>query len=465
MRKLLNIIHWFAKIVFQRQIRNKIHFLKGYQIENILTKQYLNSNLFVNEKRGEQLNQLRKSDLFPTENLTNIIYKKDKESVKKIKYSKIKFLNNIEYINLLNGFIDNSIIPSNWKNEGLHYAGYIAEKNEWCLPSWIWTNAAIARYYFNTKKSELGIKLSDKLLELQLDDGGWMVRYDYSNINETVSPIIAPNDSAYIASNAMLNAYKETSLSKYLASAEKCAHWIMEKGHEDGMVMIGYDPEQKHWEKENNIVDVGFTADLFCNLFLITENKAYLNFAKSFIEKYINYFYLGSGKFATSINSKMQKTGGVFARGQAWALEGLIPYYKVSKDARILEIIIQVTKNLMTQQKRNGGWLYNLRPDILGRISGYDNKGIPVIASALIRCIELIPDEKMNLLKSINKSIGWCKRHTYNNEKTNGMILSNNFEGAIVHSFYTSTAFVYSNCYLIETLLKLKEIENDNTNT
>lgn len=77
------------------------------------------------------------------------------------------------------------------------YAGYIAECNEWCLPSWIWTNAATIRMYCTTNNLLEAKALADRLAEKQQDCGGWIVRNDYDK--HGAIPMLAPNDSAYIA--------------------------------------------------------------------------------------------------------------------------------------------------------------------------------------------------------------------------------------------------------------------------
>lgn len=42
-------------------------------------------------------------------------------------------------------FILSAAVPKENEFYGTYYAGYIAESKEWCLPSWIWTNASIVR--------------------------------------------------------------------------------------------------------------------------------------------------------------------------------------------------------------------------------------------------------------------------------------------------------------------------------
>lgn len=177
-------------------------------------------------------------------------------------------VDDIHDLTLWETFINNSIIPKGFRNEDLHYAGFICDVDEWCLPSWIWTNAALVKMYCCRGEVQKGKTLADRLLDKQLPCGGWVVRNDY-DANGAV-PVIAPNDSAYIANNALLEMFLLSGKVQYLAAAEKCAKWIIMTAREDGLVYIGYDVQRQEWKKDNNIVDIGFTAALFARLYCIS---------------------------------------------------------------------------------------------------------------------------------------------------------------------------------------------------
>lgn len=106
------------------------------------------------------------------------------------------------------------------------YAGYIAEYKEWCLPSWIWTNAATVRVYCACSSIEKAKLLADNLAAKQQECGGWIVRNDYDRQGSI--PMLAPNYSAYIANNAFVELYHATKETRYLDIARRCAEWIIE---------------------------------------------------------------------------------------------------------------------------------------------------------------------------------------------------------------------------------------------
>lgn len=347
-------------------------------------------------------------------------------------------------------FVMSSEIPEGYKSAGLHYAGFI-EKKGWCLPSWIWTNAALVRMYCKVGNLTSGQAIADRLLALQEECGGWIVRNDYTPTD--VIPVLAPNDSSYIANNAMLSVYRATGEKRYIDSACRCADWIISSARQDGMVPVGYDMKRNVWQR-HNIVDTGFTAALFASLYEITKEPKYYDFLKRFVVSYIKLFYIPAKKgFSTSLDSNDQQHGGMFARGQAWALEGLIPAYRLLQDDGIRTVIEDTISTILRHQRSDGGWAYNLTRSLMGE----DCKGIAVIAKALMDWNEICPSE--DLKDAARRAFEWCRKHTAVNGEARGGIFSYCMEGAVVHNLYTSTAFVYASAYAIEVENKLKQSE------
>lgn len=353
------------------------------------------------------------------------------------------------YSELLNYFIDKSIIPEGWRYAGLYHAGYSLKHQQYILPSWIWTNGTIVQHFASCGKFEAALNLADRLLSLQLDCGGWVVRYDYKDPKAGVTSVIAPNDSAHCSNLGLLTAYRLSGDSKYLLAAEKCANWIMTNGHDQGLILHGYNSKKDSWDTTFNIVDTGFSAGLFCSLYKLTGKQDYLDFAGKFLTRYVDVFYRGKGIFATSIQDNVHYGKGIFARGHAWALEGMIPYYELTNDLSFGKIIDDTVNFLLQHQHNSGGWLYNLRSGPVGMYSGYDNKGIPIIAASLARWRQSQPSKSQEIDNAVRNAVDWCLRHTRKSFPGTGGIFACNFEGAIVHSPNTEVAFVYSNCYLL----------------
>ena len=396
---------------------------------------------------------INKKNLFSVENIVAIGSNSNlKDSYVVKKNSNLSFGVNIKDAELAwESFLNTSIIPNGYKNGGLHYTGYIADDiNEWCLPSWIWTNAALVRMYCNKGKTTNALQIADLLLKQQLECGGWIVRNDYKA--EGAIPTLAPNDSAYIANNAFIELYKATNKAVYLNAAKKCADWIIETARPDGLVWSGYDMKNKNWVKDYIIVDTGFTAGLFANLYDITHDNKYKIFLEKFVSQFVKLFFNPSNKgFSTSLNRQDKQIGGMFARGQAWALEGLIPAYRVLKNEKLKQVIDVTISNLLGKQLQNGGWAYNFSKSLLGE----DCKGVAVIAKNLMEW-NLI-EQNDQVVKCAHKALDWCVKQTASSGECKGGIFSFCMEGAVVHNFYTTTAFVYSSAYAIELYDMLKE--------
>ena len=354
-------------------------------------------------------------------------------------------------------FIDCADIPDGFRNAGLKYAGFIASgRNSWCLPTWIWTSAACVRYLCSVGDIQKASLLGEALLSRQEAEGGWIVRSDYTGIGEI--PVVAPNDSAYIANNACLELYNKTGADRYKQAAKRCADWIMDSARPDGVVWTGYNRKTGRWLKDHTIVDTGFTAGLFANLYSITGDCRYFTFLERFVNRFVELFYDPQTKcFATSIDAKDRRTGGRFARGQAWALEGLIPAYKVLRTERLRDIIQANVERIVSHQLSNGGWSYNFDKAYLGE----DCKGVPVLTKALLDWHQIQGDPR--LTASAVRALNWCIARTSLSGASLGGIFSFNFEGAVVHNFYTKTAFVYSSAYALESLQLLSENGKSNS--
>lgn len=369
----------------------------------------------------------------------NTLSASPKFSIRKVK----KGVGESEAKNKWLSFVESSIIECGSPFDGSHYAGFIEDSRQWCLPSWIWTNAAIVRMYCGIGEVDKAKKLADRLASRQEECGGWVVRYDYDDRGEI--PMLAPNDSAYIANNAFLRLYDLTGEQRYLAIARHCADWIIETARKDGMVYTGYNVRDGKWDTRNIIVDVGFTAGLFARLVEITSDKRYKDFLVRFIDSYVRLFYIPSEEaFSTSIDSKDQQQGGMFGRGQAWALEGLIPAYRVLHDESIREVIEASVGNLVRQQTSDGGWAYNLAHKMLGE----DCKAVPIIACSLMAWYKVCRRE--TLKESATRALHWCCKHTAVEGEALGGIFSYSMEGGVVKDLYSSCAFTYASAYSVE---------------
>ena len=457
--RVYGFIHKIAKHILRQNYKKHIKYIffspvtdtiKEYKILFLPFKQKQFINDFFIDKT--QTKVFAKTDLFPIENIVSTSVRLPK--IVKHHKQPIKKSNTIsDFYSAWHDFITSSLIPNGWRYAGFHYAGYIWEKQTWCLPSWIWTNAALARCYFTLGETNLGIELANLFISHQLPEGGWLVRFDIDK--DGPIPVIAPNDSAYIATNALLTAYTATSDKRFLVSAEKTAHWIIDTVSPNGLVWLGYDLRHKQWIKNYNIADIGFTSALFAHLYQLIGDNKYLCFLRRFVSAYLNTFYNKKTKcFATAVDEHGNQIGGYFGRGQAWALEGLIPAYMVLKEDYLSKIINDLVEFLLNRQNRNGSWPYNFKNYLMGE----DCKGTPVIAYNLLQWYKYNGQKDYRIINAVQKALHWCKKHTCLTGEARGGIFSYTIEGAIVHSLYSSTAFTYSSAYAIEVFKDLQRM-------
>lgn len=356
-----------------------------------------------------------------------------------------------KYVKAWSNLLKRAIVPDGWRNSGFLQTGYIHEEKRWCLSSWIWTSAATARYYALKNQINSCMIIADAFLREQLICGGWIVRYDFNE--GRTDKVVAPNDSAYIATNALISAYLLTSQRKYFDAAIRCANWIIETARPDGIVYIAVNPDSGEAKKDFNIVDIGFTVALFVSIFNIDNNPRYLLFSEKFVNRYVELFFNHTeNAFYTALDKYDRPTGGYFARGQAWALEGMISFYKVSTTRKIGEVIHRLADYLVNKQNKDGSWAYNFSKPLMGN----DCKGTPVIAKNLLDVYSLFPEEAY--LNAAKRALKWCEMHTVINGIEEGCIKSYSLEGAVVHHLYSSTSFVYSTAYALELMERIKLI-------
>jgi hypothetical protein len=449
-------VHKFAKILLMRY-----KFTTGFRMVDIDAGDFSDSGkvfISMDEKvvYVEQNDSLfEKKAVYPVENVVPI--RTNNHLKNSFVKSRLKSQYGVEQEKsrtYWESFIRRSRIAQGYKNEGLHYSGFIGDNRGWCLPSWIWTNAALVKYYCFDGNYDEAARITNLLSKLQLPCGGWVVRDDYTT--KGAMSVVAPNDSAYIANNAFLELYKVTHNEKYLNVALKCADWIISVARPDGLVFTGYDERNGRWITDHIIVDIGFTAALFANLYEITNDIRYKNFVEKFVESYVSLFFIRANSgFATSIDSSNRPNDGLFGRGQAWALEGLIPAYKILKSPELKIVIDSTVENVVNNQLANGGWPYNFRKPLLGE----DCKGVPIIAKSLLDWAQIFPNT--DLVRSAFQALKWCRKHTAIDGEEKGGVFSYNMEGAVVHSYYTATAFVYSSAYALQLDSYLENYEHN----
>lgn len=453
--------HYYSKKLTKRS--REYHFRmvdvpSDIDYKNIL-KECSEHNISINGIQGNRVEKDKPENvLFPIENIVPLgSFPSLKDSFQETRRRHTFGVKERDAEELWLCFVQQSMIPNGYKYAGLSYAGYILDFESWCLPSWIWTNAANVRMYAEIGKNLDALRIANILLEQQQPCGGWIVRFDYG-VKDCI-PILAPNDSAYIANNAILTAYRITGDVTYLEAAKRCAEWILANVRDDGMIWSGFDIVKKEWITNTNIVDIGFVAGLFASLYQLTEENKYKVFLSRFSKRYIELFQRSDGLFSSALDGNDKQRGGAFGRGQAWALEGLIPTFEALHGEMLKATIDTLVNNIISKQNKDGSWPYNFTRKIYGK----DCKGTPILAHNLLKWIPYYSGKRDAILNATCNAMAWCRKNTVvDGSNATGGIFSYTNEGAVVHHSYTETAFVYSSCYAVEVQRKISGLRENN---
>ena len=281
-----------------------------------------------------------------------------------------------------------------------------------------------------------------------------MVRWDiWKTSKNGIVQWIAPNDAAFIGTNALLPLFEHYSDPKYLNAAQNLAVWIMKKGtRKDGLVYVGYNQDYDTWVEDWLYVDAAFTISFFEKLNQICPSVEYKEWVSKFINQFQKKFSLQSGLFIDILRKGYNPKKHIFTRGQGWALDGLISAYNLLKDVTCLDSSVRLAEMLKKHQCNDGSWYYSLYKES----SGQDAKAIPVIAFHLIRLYEITNNHW--ILEMSIKALKWCnKTQITDNESTAyGGIGSYSTEGAIAGKRNACIIFSYSVAYYILAVRKLK---------
>ena len=154
---------------FLNKNKSKFKFISLNVDCNLLELEVEDNGAYINDidlKKGQNL--IESNALFPVENVIPLsginLNENFNESFKRRKKENIRFgINESDSEKAWYEFINASFIGEKYKYGNLSMAAYILECQTWCLPSWIWTNAAIVRLYCKTgdiKKSSKSFKIS-----------------------------------------------------------------------------------------------------------------------------------------------------------------------------------------------------------------------------------------------------------------------------------------------------------------
>jgi rhamnogalacturonyl hydrolase YesR len=369
----------------------------------------------------------------------------------------------INYINA-SRIIDDSIY------NGLFYPAFDIDNSSFRLTSWIWCNSILIKMVLDapevfdvTKNIDFCKDLTDKICKFQIttgdNAGAFLVRYDVSKkFTNGIIPWLAPNDSAFIATNALLPMYIRTKERTYLDKAIDVGNWIIDRGiNKEYQLLVGFNMNNQKWEEDWLYIDSGFTINLFVDLYNVTNEVKWREYAQSITRKYIDIFYLGDGRFIKEWKREKKNLMLYFTRGFAWALDGLVTYCEYFKEEEYLNIINDTISFISENQNQDGSWNYILNDNN----SGIDNKSVSIMSYHILRASQLLGNDEWEKVSS--KAIEWCRNninYSHNTKSLPGCLSATNYEGDIIGNRFGNVSFLYSSAYymLAENLLKKQKV-------
>ena len=159
----------------------------------------------------------------------------------------------------------------------------------------------------------------------------------------------------------------------------------------------------------------------------------------------VRRFSLLNGLFAKTWRSSGEVDTVGWARGQAWALLGLLDGYGAVPIARWLARARECANGLLRAQNRNGSWYYIM--DDPG--SGECAKATSILAYNLARLFKVTGSSAYR--QAAERALDWCQLHIYDGDDScaRGAITSHTTEGCIVGARDVNCGFLYSAAYYL----------------
>jgi hypothetical protein len=367
-------------------------------------------------------------------------------------------------------FLKNSVnFASSSRYTGLPFGLYDLDHRTYRLFHWIWGDAlvvsallAVARLRDDATCQEIAESIADRLLSFQITDranknfGGI---YAGGNLDPSAKTgfqwSLLPHDASFIARWAWMPIYRLTQNAQYLEAVIHVGNWLCDVLDQFGYLPAWYRKDTELWERRV-MIDSGFGAEVFRDLFLETDDDRWRDYGIKFIESLLSRLEADDGNYHRTWHENGTTSPIIFSRGQAWVLEGLIAVYEMSSQERYLRKAQSLASCLMQAQKRNGAW--NVYTNLA---SGECDKGTPIIALNLLRLNRLAPNRQ--LVASAEKAIEWCEEHQHRGPDPNGKggIYARSVGGGIIPNFpYILGSAPYAVAAFILSMIELRSLRD-----
>lgn len=330
-------------------------------------------------------------------------------------------------------FLLNSQItaPVSSQFAGSAYCIYDYTNGCYRMPCWLWSDAPVVSVLLDTIRSGrypeyqeqmeyLARGICEVFLNTQILDeqeesyGAYVSRYRYySHQDYSFNRLLGPNDTSFSIKWAILPMYEYTADERYLRSARLGLEWVEKVIRMMDFVPSHYYFEDKKWE-DRAFVDTGFCVEGFQKYDEITKSDRYTELIDFTMKRYIRQFKLDNGFFGQNYRPEKGVDSNLFARGQGWALEGLLACIKegVNKEEYLAQAE-SLADLIVANQNVSGSFSWSMGdydPSTqMKQDTGDCEKGTAVLAWLLMELYLFL--KKESYLVCAKKAIDWCSNH------------------------------------------------------
>lgn len=338
-------------------------------------------------------------------------------------------------LNFLKNSINNE--PSSNYKDCFHF-GYDIQNQTWRLDSWNWASsiciAALSEDTLSSETINIITRVAEKILTLQQEadsemKGGWMIRRDVAEyLRNGFSSWYSPNDVAIAAYYTAATMTKLTGDTKWYEMARLAAQWIYDSGIGPNGLRIGWCLETRSWEDDMIYIDAGFTPTVFAWLYTQDHDSYWKSASCKIMDDLIHRLENGTPYFNKLWFLRKKPNYSIFARGQAWFLEGLLPCIEITGRKDFVCRAKSLVNALINDQRNDGSWNYVIH----GKDSHPCGKSVPVIGALLAKAGRILEMPKARI--AAKRALEWCRQNIISETGTlaDGGILSVSEEGLIL---------------------------------
>lgn len=267
---------------------------------------------------------------------------------------------------------------------------------------------------------------------------------------------LSTSDSLFLAGWGWMSAYDATREPVFLERTKSLVAAAERLMAQYPVVPQDWVVERDRWTP-HTLDESVFGMTGFAQLHARTKSPQVAAAGRRFLDSHLKHMGRESGLLERGwMREEDKPIWGPDIKGHAWVMEGYIDGYRLSGDAKYLELARALADRVMECQRGDGAWTYGFKPP--GPGDPIDDKGIAIWAYLLHKLHRVTEDSRH--LESARRALGWCLRHQYHGE-------DRHLDGAVVNT--NSMAYVrrrpmtilYTNTFFALALLEeLKLADN-----